>query len=680
MGRSTRVVAALVLSVLSLSACEDGDRNWGGGFGDDGPKRRGGQAGYSGDVARSNVNPGAMQRGTDDFLNEESLGADRAPQAIVVPVSGDKVELSLVNASVEAAAKAVLGDALGLNYVVSDRVEGAITVQTTGPVTKDVLLDLFEAALSANGAQLKQEDGIVQIVPGSSGSSVFRVAGRGATEGASILVVPLKFISASEMAGLLAPLAQEGLQVVTDNRRNLLLLSGSRALKEAALEALNLFDVDVLQGKSIALVQVNAADPEAIVNELTAIFENEEGGSLANVVEFIPNRRLSSVLVVSSRAAYVDKARRWIRQLDTTAVDASVYLATYNLQNRSAAEVAPILNDLLSSAVGEEEGTGQPTVEGETAPASTSGATSARVAADESRNALIVRARRAEHQQVKALLVDLDSAPRQVLLEATIAEVTLNNDVSLGTRWFFETGKWDFGFSDLNDGSVSGSNPGFTGVFGVGDAEVAISALESVTDVKIISAPTLMVIDNKEGVLQIGDQVPIATQTSSGTTADERVLTQIDYRDTGIILRVKPRIGAGGRVILDIAQEVSDVSATRTSGIDSPTISQRKVQTSVALSDGQTLALGGLVEQSDNVTKAQVPGLGRVPVVGNLFRNKSSERQRRELLILIRPRVVASDTEAADATRYWRSRLTQSNSILGTGLGNPTHTVRDFAN
>lgn len=623
----------------------------------------------------SGVAPGAMQRGSDVFLDGTGGGIE-ARRALVVPEDGQRVQLSLVNASIDAAAKAVLSDTLGLNYVIDSGVQGRITIQTTGAIPKDVLLELFETSLMANNAQIRKEGSVVRIVPGASGNSTFRVAGQGAVSGSSIMVAPLRFVSATEMVKLLQPLTEQGLKVVAEQRRNLLLFSGSPALMESALDALNLFDVDVLQGKSVALVRLRSADPEALVPELQRIFEAEEGGMLNGVVEFIPNPRLASILVISSRSAYVAKAQRWIKELDQTAAGSSTYLATYELQNRSASEVAPILNELLQSGTASPSGG-----DADMQMASYSGQDSnMRVAADDSRNALIVMGDSNDHDQVTSLLRSLDSSARQVLLEATIAEVTLNDEIKIGTRWFFESGKWDFRFSDLSSGSVAGSSPGFTAVFGSGDANVALSALASVTDVKVISAPTLMVMDNKEGILQIGDQVPIARQNStSSDTPNAPVLTQVDYRDTGIILRVKPRIGDGGRVMLDISQEVSDVAETRTSGIDSPTIRQRKVQTTVALGDGQTLALGGLVQESDNATNAHVPGLGKVPVVGNLFRSKNSRKGRTELLILIRPRVVRNESEAADATAYWRNKLSGSNSLLNAGLGSARHTVRDYS-
>jgi general secretion pathway protein D len=670
-------VQALCLALLTclIAACDAPSTSRSSGtFGEDG--RLGGEVSRGpshGFVDKGN--PGAMQRGTDDFLGEER-GKGRESRAIVVPADGETVELSLVNASIEAASKAVLADTLGLNYVIAEGVEGRITIQTTGPVPKSVLLELFEASLDANGAQLRKEAEVIRIVSGTSGNSTFRVAGAGGVTGSNIVVAPLKFISATEMVKLLEPLSEQGLKVVAEQQRNLLLLSGTSEQIESALDALNLFDVDVLQGKSVAIVSLKAAEPEAVVEELTRIFEAEEGGMLDGVVEFIPNPRLGSVLIISSRSAYIDKAQRWIRELDQTAAGNSVYMSTYPLQNRSASEVAPILNDLLA------EGASAPaaTEEGEGGEAvTTSGGM--RVAADDSRNALIVRGSAEDHEQVQSLLRSLDSPSRQVLLEATIVEVTLNDEVNIGTRWFFESGNWNFRFSDLESGGVAGSNPGFTAVFGVGDADVALSALAGVTDVKIISAPTLMVIDNKEGILQIGDQVPIATKTSTSTDdANAPEITQIDYRDTGIILRVTPRIADSGRVLLDINQEVSDVVANKTSGIDSPTIRQRKVQTSVALGNGQTLALGGLVQENNSVSRSEVPGLGKVPLVGNLFRNKNSRKGRTELLILIRPRVVMNDHDAAEATRYWRKKVSGADTMLDTGLGNPEHSLYDFTN
>ena len=658
-------IACAILATFGLASCvETEGGSSAGAYGPDGasraaPVRSGPSFGLTEAGDRASV-----QRGTDIFFDENAV-ENSASRSVIETAPGGKVEISLVNASIDSAAKVVLGDTLKLNYVVADGVKGRITIQTTSPVPSEVLLDLFDAALNANGARLQKVDGVVQIVSGVSGSTSFRLAGSGGrNNGSSIIVAPLQFVSASEMVGILKPQIEAGLNVIPDSRRNLLMMSGSKDLLESALDALNIFDIDVLMGKSVALVRLTSGEPEAVVEQAQALFDTQEGGALRGVVEFVPNERLGSILVVSSRAAYLDRAVRWIRELDKPGPGAGMYLATYSLQNRSAVEVAPILAELLNAA---ESGDGE---------AGAAEAEGTRVAADDSRNALVVRAPRAQHGEIEALLRELDSPARQVLLEATIAEVTLNDRLDVGTRWFFESGNFDFRFSD---GSAAAAIPqGFTAVFGAGGADVALSALATVTDVKIISAPTLMVLDNKEGILQIGDQVPIVTSQSQDQTADAPILTQVAYRDTGIILRVRPRVGSGGRVTLEISQEVSDVQKTDTSDIDSPTIRQRKVQTSVALSDGQTLALGGLVEEKNNINTTKVPGLGDVPVVGTLFRSKDSRRDRTELLILIRPRVVLSEGDANSATAYWRTKISGANSTLESGLGEPRHSVLDI--
>lgn len=660
-----------VLSILALIGCTETVTTSSGVFGDDVKVERRPilkSRSNSPNKAQSGVRSGALARGNDEFVNPRRVANTRTSKAIVVPRDGKMVEVSLVNASISAAAKAVLGGALKKRYTVSSKLKGTITIQSTGPIPKDALLELFEAALSAIGARLEKAGNVIKVVSGTSGNKAFRLASEGVGDGANIIVAQLEYISAAQMVNLLAPLIAEGLTAVADKRRGLIMMTGAPSQLEAALDALNLFDVDVLSGKSIALVELNSADPEAIVDELKVIFENEEGGNLEGVIEFIANKRLGSVLIITSRSRYLSKAQKWIRELDRTASGASRYIETYELQNRSAADVAPILNNLMK----EKTSGGGEKKDGTTA---TSGSI---VAADKARNALLVRATRSEHREIRNLLNEIDSNPQQVMLEATIAEVTLNDELDLGVRWFFQSGNFDFTNTNSSSGSTGSSFPGFSAVFGAGGDVAAINALAGVTDVKIISSPTLMVLDNEEAILQIGDQVPVAIQSSTDTsTGSAPTITTIEYRDTGVILRVKPNINRNGRVVLDVTQEVSSVSETKTSGIDSPTIRQRKIATKVLLNDGTTLALGGLVQESDTKTITKIPGLGDVPVIGALFRNTSSSKRRTELLIMIRPRVVFTENDARTVTEYWRTKLSGASTILETGLGSPTHTIGD---
>ncbi|MBO6624855.1 type II secretion system secretin GspD [Rhodophyticola porphyridii] len=591
--------------------------------------------------------------GSDNFLNLPS-----GPSRNLIEASEDGAfSLNLVDVPIEQAVNAVLGTALERTYTISPDVRGTVTLQTSRPLSERDLLETFQIILEINGATLQMANDVITVVPlsGASASIVRpqdleRIGGR-------IVAVPLRYIGTTEMVRLLEPIGGETLRLQSIPNRNVLLIAGTRNEINTAIEAVNLFDVDVLEGQSVGLYQLRAADPEAVVEELNAIFATGDGGSLQNVVTFLPSQRLNAILVISSRANYLAEAEEWIRNLDNAAGGSQRRPVVYNLQNRSADDLAPVLSEMIDDITSESGNT----VEG-----------SARIVADDARNAVIVWGNDSEQEVFARLIQSLDTAPVQVLLEATIAEVTLNDELNFGLRWFFENGGVNGTFTNSETGSVGPSFPGLSFLFQGASASAALSALNSVTTVNVVSSPSLMVLDNQEAQLQIGDEVPIATQqVREIDNPSAPIVNTISFRDTGIILAVRPRVSSSGQVVLDIEQEVSTVSNTTTSGIDSPTISQRRIQTSVVVSNGQTLALGGLIEESRNGSNAQVPGLGDVPVLGGLFRNRSDTIARTELLVLITPQVIRSNHEALAATRELRNRINQANGVVETGIIDP---------
>jgi general secretion pathway protein D len=174
----------------------------------------------------------------------------------------------------------------------------------------------------------------------------------------------------------------------------------------------------------------------------------------------------------------------------------------------------------------------------------------------------------------------------------------------------------------------------------------------------VLSSPSLMVLDNRTATLQVGDQVPVVTQTAVSTIdPDAPIVNSVELRDTGVILKVTPRVNEGGRVMLDIEQEVSDVVETRTSGIDSPTIQQRKIKTSVAVDNGETIALGGLIRDKVTDGETKVPLLGDIPAIGELFRSTTQRNERTELVVLITPRVVGGADDARRITQELTDRM-----------------------
>jgi general secretion pathway protein D len=185
-----------------------------------------------------------------------------------------------------------------------------------------------------------------------------------------------------------------------------------------------------------------------------------------------------------------------------------------------------------------------------------------------------------------------------------------------------------------------------------------LNALTAITQVKVISSPELLVLDNGTAHLEVGDQVPIATQSAvSVISPGAPVVNSVDYRDTGVILNITPRVSSSGLVLLDIDQEVSDVVKTTSSNIDSPTIQQRRIESSVAVNTGETIALGGLIQDHQSNTVTGIPVLSNIPILGNLFKSTDNEHNRTELLVLLSPKVIKNTSDARLATNELRQRL-----------------------
>ncbi len=204
---------------------------------------------------------------------------------------------------------------------------------------------------------------------------------------------------------------------------------------------------------------------------------------------------------------------------------------------------------------------------------------------------------------------------------------------------------------------VSPSVPGFSWAFADVSAKAALSALSSVTDVEVLSRPTLTVLDNQSANLQVGDQVPIIVQDVQSAMTEDSVIRQtVEYKDTGLILTVKPRVNENGQVTLEIDQEASDAIATTTSGLDTPTIRQRKISTTIVVDSGETIVLGGMIRESDTKRKKGVPLLMKMPVVGNAFKSTDVDKKRAELVILLTPRVLRTEQDVRDITAEMKSR------------------------
>ena len=646
-------------------------------------------------------------------------------------VTKDGITINLVGASVPEVAKTVLGDVLGVNYSVSEKVKATITLSTVRPVDKQGLLEIFEAVLRAEGAAIVVEGGLHKIVPsadaGASGAPLrsMRTA-RDRAQGLSTFIVPLRYVSAPEMERILKSAAPQASVLRVDAARNMLLLSGTQTELSSMNEIIDVFDVDWMRGMSFGIFPVETSDPEAIAQELDTIFANDRDSPTKGIVRFIPNRRLKSILVISSRPEYLKKAAGWMDRIDLTSRATEKQVFVYRVQHRPASELSSLMqkvyggkggggqrssssgslddssrlsSDSSGSATGGASSFAAPAIQAPAQPgfSSTPQQNSTRpadsqaqadvptstsfdanksgtggalppddrsagisVVADEPNNTLVITATASQYRRMRQMLQNVDVSPSQVLIEATIAEVSLNNDLKMGVRYFLNNGTGNnFTFTDDKGGLVASNFPGFSYFMNFSNMKIALDALSSVTDVNIISTPTLSVVENKKAVLQVGDEVPITTGTAVSTsTAGAPIVNSVSYRSTGVIMGITPRVSDDGRVVLDIEQEVSSVSATAASStIDSPTIQQRRVKTTVTVNDGESMLLAGLVQDNSSRIRTQVPILGDLDFIGNAFKNKTDKIGRTELLIAITPHVIRDSHQIDQVMAEYRDRM-----------------------
>ncbi|WAJ27830.1 type II secretion system secretin GspD [Antarcticirhabdus aurantiaca] len=604
--------------------------------------------------------------------------------------NGQTVTLDLVDVPLAVAASTIFTEILRANYVIADEAQGTVTLQTARPVSKQALVDSFQSVLATKGLAIVKVGEVYRIAasqdPMTTGSLSF--ASRGSVQvGKGARIVPLVSISAAEMERILAPIAPAGV-IRADRTRNILVLSGTAEEIRSMEEAVQLFDTDWMRGMSAAIYPLSGGgDPGAIAKQLEELFGGANG-PMEGAMRFLPSRELGAILVISANPRYIERARSYILKLDQVAAANAPQTFVYRVENRPAKELAAIVQGMVSGVQGADGvaggltplrsaiGLGDGNANGEDAdPAAGSAGVSTlsggpvSVVADEPNNALIIVATKAQYDRILPVLTSSDRMANQVLVEAVIAEVTLNDQLRFGLRWFFESSNGKARLTDAASGTIATVAPGFSYFFSNVNFQVALNALSSITKVKVISSPTLTVLDNRTARLQIGDQVPVVTQTATSTqgSADAPIVNRIEMKDTGVILSVTPRVNSNGNVLLNIEQEVSDVVRTTSSGIDSPTIRQRKIATTVVVEDGQSIALGGLVQEKRERGTEAVPVLGQLPVLGPAFRNRTDAVVRTELVIFIRPRVMRNGSEAQAVTREFRQGLSRLGLDMSRG-------------
>jgi general secretion pathway protein D len=647
------------------------------------------------------------------------VGPSRSPPGPQVSTVGDAVTLDFSNVDIRDVLKSVLGDLLKVSYTVDPAVQGTITLQTGKPIPRSSIIDVLETTLQLSGVALVARNGLYVAVPIANAP---RQAPIGGTSGFVTRVVPLQYVTAADLERALEPLTPPGAQIKSDAIRNILIVSGSDADVSSIVNNIATFDVDMLHGLSFALLPLRNAKAREIANDVTNMLKSS-GRSIADMVKINPIDRMNAVLVTSMQPAYLERVRGLVERFDRGAGGAEQQLFVYRVQNGRATDLARVLRralgietaggggpgapsdatspdnsggpppsaaapsglDISQSLSGNPPASaappGSPQLQSDalasvtTAANSLAGAAGAmttgiRVTADPTNNALIVTATAQEYAPIEAALAQLDTTPLQVLVDATVAEVTLSNELDLGLQYFVNSGRFHAIFSPntLNSNPAQQSSffpnlPGlnilpFSAAYGTLDSHVVLQALSTLTTLRVLSSPNLLVLNNGTARLQVGDQVPIASQSSTSNLAPSApTVNSINYKDTGVILNVTPRVNASGLVMLDISEEVSQAGATSTSSLNSPTISQRRVTSSLAVKDGQTIGLAGLITDNRANTKSGLPWLQELPIIGWLFGVRQDAAKRTELLVLITPHVIRDRDEGDAVTAELQRKL-----------------------
>lgn len=622
-------------------------------------------------------------------------------------ITGEDLVLNFENADLTEVVAIILGNLLKVDYVLNPMISGKVSLKTTRPMKADDVLAILESILRMHGAAMMVEEGLYKIVPmdiALRGSYMPQIAehGEDIPAGYSVRLIPLRYISVLQMEKMLEPFASPDTVFRVDVDRNILVLAAPGIELNRLLDTVDLFDVDWLKGKSVGLFRLGFVDADVLADELKTVFGNEAGGPLEGILNFVPISRLNALLVMTTQPEYLDKAARWIERFDK-GNDAGQNIYVYYLQNGKAVDVANVLTNLFmnqgrrsqtqgrvapgrtattvrntagSAAQNKNKALAQarqarmpnkkPQTSSLRASQNMAGEQDIRIVADEMNNALLIRASESEYRMIKAALRKLDIVPLQVLIEATIAEVTLTDDLRFGLQWFFNTGSLGNGDSGTirlasgDDGSLAPTFPGFAGVINnsSGGIRGVLDTLEGVTTVNVISSPHLMVLDNQTAELKVGTEVPVVTQQQQSTDANNsNLVNTVQFKDIGVILQVTPRISSDGTISMEIEQEVSNVVRSINSGELTPTISQKSVKSSIVSQSGETIVLGGLISDEETKTRNGLPLVSKIPVLGNLFSRTEVNKARTELLILISPKIIRNASEARRITEELRDRL-----------------------
>ncbi len=596
-----------------------------------------------------------------------------------------------------------IAELLNINYIVDPNVRGKVTIHTAGGLRKEDILPVFFQILEVNGLTAIKEGSLHKIVKLKDAPRMLITSRFGykeedlpPAERIIIQIIPLKFISAQEMTKLLTPFISADGTILSHGDSNTMLVvdKGLNVLK--ILRLVEVFDVNVFEKVNYEFYPLKNTDVEEVVKVLKEIFSSYLTARKEDI-KIIAIDHLNTLLVISTYSQVFEKVREFIRQLDVADEEVEPRIYVYSVKNGEAEDLGSLLNQVFADgssakekgakdltkkkaktapsrnpfsrktkeaksekasevrkepmAIGKTDTTGSGTLKGEI-----------NITADKIRNALIIAAIPADYRIIENILKQIDVLPRQVLIEVTIAEISLDESTELGIEWTYLKGPGSLSTS-LLDAALGTS--GFRYTIGMTDRWTSVLAfLASQNKVNILSSPSVLASDNKEAKIDVSREIPLASAEYKYSADTDVTETTIEYRDTGVLLSVTPHINERGLVTMDINQEVSEKGADVTvAGKDYPSFTKRIVQTTLTVRHAQTIVIGGLIKETKSEGSAGAPWLSKIPIIRYLFGKEKKYVFKTELIILITPHVIVSLDDVDAVTEEFKKKVSSINLL-----------------
>ena len=574
------------------------------------------------------------------------------------------------------------GDLLKINYIVDPSISGTVTIHISKKLSQKDLLPIFLKILEINGLAAVQEHGVYQITTADNLPRKLISKEKGVRKkdillkgGMLIQVIPVKYIAAAEIEKIIQPfLSSAGLSFSHDST-NILLVVDRLANINKILMLINIFDVDLFKKLNFKMYKIANSNASTIVEILNDAFSMVSRKGKDEGIKFIVIEHLNAILAVSSKPNIFGSVDDFIKTIDTASPDVEPRIYVYSIQNGDAEDLHDILEEVFNkSKRPEKDKQNKPVPQNQKPPqrnikkASTGKAGTGSlkeevtITADKIRNSLVIEAIPSDYHIIETLLKKLDVLPRQVLIECMIAEVQLEGSTEMGIDWEYHNTHGSYNTVLNITGGAAGIESGLKyTITKVDRLTSTLHALANDGKVNILSSPSVIASDNKEASIEITMEQPISTAEYRYTSSSEPMVeTSIQYRDTGIILKVTPHINERGLVTMDIMEEVSEVKDSVEVGSEGskyPTFFKRKATTTITVQHKQTIAIGGLMRQKRERSRSGVPFFSQIPIIGFVFGYSKDLITKTELIILLTPTVIINSKDVDIVADEFKKKL-----------------------